>query len=100
MLLSVIGGKSEVDVIKNIMAEVIGPRLSKKYNWHGKKHKLAFKKLQLSKVVFGESYYYTYYTNDLLFHYLGYVMFDKFVVIVFAEINVVVNFRGCQYSVG
>ncbi len=42
------------DTIKRIMAAVIGAKLSKKYNWYGKKGKLSFKDLELSKVVFSK----------------------------------------------
>lgn len=50
-----IGGRTEDDLIKNIMAEVIGASLSKTFSWHGKKGKRGFKTLELSKVVFGKN---------------------------------------------
>jgi hypothetical protein len=50
----VVGGKSEDDVIKNVMTELVGPKLARLFNWHGKKGKRAFKRLELSSVVFGK----------------------------------------------
>jgi hypothetical protein len=47
----VVGGKSEDDVIKNVMTELVGPKLARFFNWQGKK---AFKRLELSSVVFGK----------------------------------------------
>lgn len=54
--LSVIGGKNVEKTIKRTMAAVIGPTLSKQFNWYGKKGKKSFKKLQLGAIVFGESF--------------------------------------------
>jgi hypothetical protein len=40
------------DVITRVMSAVIGPTLSKRFNWYGKKGKMSFKNLQLANVVF------------------------------------------------
>lgn len=46
-----VGGKSKDDVIKNVMTELVGPKLARFFNWQGKK---AFKRLELSSVAFGK----------------------------------------------
>ena len=53
--LCIVGGKTEDDTIKNVMAEVIGPKLTKTFNWFGKKSKQSFKALEIAKVVFGKT---------------------------------------------
>jgi hypothetical protein len=48
--------------ITRMMAAVFGPSLSKRFNWYGKKHKLACKDLRIADVIFGAISYITVIT--------------------------------------
>ena len=51
--MGIVGGKSEEDTIERVLAATVGTSIARSYNWNGLKNKKAFKKLELSSVIFG-----------------------------------------------
>ena len=51
--LGIVGGRSEEDTVERVLSATISNDLARMFNWNGLKGKRCFRKLQLTKVVFG-----------------------------------------------
>lgn len=79
MILSLVGGRGTLTVVRRILEKVFDNSLATQYNWTGKNKKIALRGLKLPKVITG-NYFLVYSFNNIVIVLQYYLLLQVYIL--------------------